>query len=58
MSITRSDCLDLTKTNSLTIEDIRNVILRCYHCGNKLKLHNSREYCPNCFKTIVLLESK
>ncbi len=58
MSITRSDCLDLTKVNSLTLEDIRNVILRCYNCGNKLKLHNLRLYCPNCFKTIVLIEKK
>ena len=56
MPITRSDCLDLTKENSLTLEDIGDVILRCYHCGNKLKLNNSRLYCPNCFKTIVLIE--
>lgn len=56
MPITRSDCLDLSKENSLTLEDIGDVILRCYHYGNKLKLNNSRLYCPNCFKTIILIE--
>jgi len=60
-----SSRLNILKTESIDITDIdevwqyiteNGIKARCFYCGSELKLENSRLYCPNCFKPIILFE--
>jgi len=62
MAISRLNLLGTESIGKTDIDEVwqnireNGIKVRCFYCGSELKLENSRLYCPNCFKPIVLFE--